>query len=200
MTRNLTPYDDFSQLRKLVEAMPLSEALAVVLAEQHAADGLWRFFSNQYPNGGVAKWNEASSWKSNWEIHSQQFSAFGEDMFGNQLVIQTCSVNTFLWNHENGELVDLLLDPVTLIETVCQSGIDWIDFYNDGSLKVAREKLLDVPLECHLHWTTPLILGGQVNIGNTSTVERAMHLRGHAKLWKQVAGVAPGTSVIIKKT
>lgn len=188
---------DCMQLRQLGN-VPLPEALAKALADFQVEEGLWRFFSDQYPNGGVACWNEDFSWLAEWGIPSKRLYAFGEDIFGNQLIIQPTSENTFLWNHENGDLFDLLLDPVVLLETVASSGLDWIDFYNDGSLSVARKKLMDVPVDCHLHWTTPLILGGKVTEDNVSVVERVMHLKGHAKLWRQLRGREPGTSVIVK--
>jgi hypothetical protein len=188
---------DCARLRQLSEAIPLSAALASALADTQIANGLWRFFSKHYPTGGVAKWNEGAIWKEAWSLHTNQIYAFGEDILGNQLIVQPGEANTFLWNHENGEIVDLLLDPVTLIETVAESGLGWIDFYNNGSLQIAERKLPDTPLECHQHWTTPLILGGQINEMNISIVERAMHLIGHAKLWKQLQGCDPGTSVIV---
>lgn len=185
------------QLRQELNlGIPLSEALSKAIGETQVAGGVWRFFSSRYPNGGVTKWNLASLWKLDWELQPAAFYAFGEDLFGNQLILQPNIENVYLWNHETGELVDLLLDPATLLETVVQSGLDWIDFYNDGSLKIAQRKLMDVPPECHLHWTTPLILGGQVMIENTSVVERALHLTGHAKLWKQLRACDSGAIII----
>lgn len=188
---------DCSQLRQELSASVfLQDALPRVIGETQAGGGLWRFFSARYPGGGVAQWNSHSSWKQGWKLEPTQIYAFGEDLFGNQLIIRPGVENVHLWNHENGGVVDLLLDPATLLETVVESGIEWIDFYGDGSLKIAEKKIMDVPPECHLHWTTPLILGGQVSTGNTSVVERNMHLVGHAKLWAQLRGLDPGTFVV----
>jgi hypothetical protein len=160
--------------------------------------GFWRFFSAQYPDGGVGRWNSDQAWKQEWGLEPALFHAFGEDLFGNQLVLRPGVESAQLWNHENGNSVDLLLDPVTLLETVVQSGVDWIDFYQDGSLKTGESRVMDVPPECHLHWTTPLILGGKVGVENTSVVERSTHLAGHAKLWLRLRGCEPGTIILPK--
>jgi hypothetical protein len=194
--RNVAEQDCLKLRYQLSHAIPLIDALKKAIGEAQTAGGLWRFFSHLYPSGGVANWNSDSSWKREWELSSTQFYAFGEDLFGNQLIVRSDAENVFLWNHELGEVINLLLDPATLIETVVQSGLSWIDFYSDGSLKIGEERIMDVPAECHLHWTTPLILGGQVTVENTSIVERTLHLVGHAKLWKQLRNCDPGTIVI----
>jgi hypothetical protein len=194
--RELSAHDCVQLRRELSVAVPLTDALPKNIGETQIGGGLWRFFSPRYPSGGVAKWNSDSGWKLEWQLHPMQFYAFGEDLFGNQLIVQPNIETVYLWNHENGNVADLLLDPPTLLETVVESGLNWIDFYNDGSLKLAEDRLMDVPGECHLHWTTPLILGGQVSTANTSVVERTMHLVGHAKLWKRISGCDPGTIII----
>lgn len=193
--RNVCVQDCERLRQELSESVSLLQALSKNIGEAHVAGGLWRFFSAHFPNCGVGEWNSHSAWKREWEIEPTHFHAFGEDLFGNQLVILPGVENVHLWNHENGDLVDLDLGPVTLVETVVQSGIDWIDFYSDGSLKTAEMKIMDVPAECHLHWTAPLILGGQVSIENTSVVERSLHLVGHAKLWRKLRGCDPGTII-----
>ncbi len=160
-----------------------------------ACDAVWRFFSNSWPQGGISGWNFESSWKSHWQpfLPSGLFS-FGEDLFGNQLVLANGCDNALLWNHENGECFDLLVGPCELLRTAL-SGIDWIDFYSDGSLAVASQHG-PVSLDMHLHWTTPLVLGGQVLLDNISLVQREPHLVGHAKLWSQIAALPPGTVVV----
>lgn len=194
--RNLSSQDCLQLRHELSGAIPLADALSKSVGETQAGGGVWRFFSARYPNGGVAEWNSTVTWKLEWEFTSTLVHAFGEDLFGNQLILRPDFENVHLWNHEDGSVVDLLLDPVTLLETVVQSGLDWIDFYNDGSLKIAEARLMDVPTECHLHWTTPLILGGKLSVENTSVVERSMHLVGHAKLWRQLRGCDSGTVVV----
>jgi hypothetical protein len=170
------------------------EALPRLVGGSTAAGRLWRFFSPQT----VARWNTPETWRGAWPGLSPELFFFGEDIFGNQLTLKPGNENVWLWNHENGELVDLLLDPATLLETVIESGVDWIDFYSPQMLAVGRAKLLDVPENCHLHWTQPLILGGAVSATNTSIVENAMHLRGHGALWAQLHRLPPGTEVVIK--
>ena len=76
--------------------------------------------------------------------------------------------------------------------------IDWIDFYSDGSLQIARGFGV-VPEDSHLHWTTPLVLGGSVNLANLGIVPRDKHHVGHAKLWAQVSGLPPGTEVVTRR-
>ncbi len=160
------------------------------------SDGIWRFFSNSWPLGGISGWNVGSSWKSYWQpfLPSGLFS-FGEDVFGNQLILANGCDNALLWNHENGECFDLLVGPCELLRTALESGIDWIDFYSDGSLTVAKQYGA-VSLEMHLHWTTPLVLGGQVSRDNISLVQRELHLVGHARLWSQVSGLLTDTVVV----
>jgi hypothetical protein len=194
--RNTCAQDCLRLRQELGASVPLHDVLPRVIGETQVGGGLWRFFSERYPDGGVIRWNSDSSWKQEWKLQPTQFYSFGEDLFGNQLVIQSGVENVHLWNHEDGSIIDLLLDPVTLLETSVESGIEWIDFYGDGSLKIAERRIMDVPAECHLHWTTPLILGGHVSTENTSVVERNMHLVGHAKLWARLRGCDPGTIVV----
>lgn len=171
-------------------------AFPVAIGETNISEGFWRFFSDSWPEGGITRWNQASMWKKKWETFLPLgFLTFGEDVFGNQLTILTGKESVQLWNHENGSLHDLLLAPGELLRTVLENGLEWIDFYSDGSLQVARE-LAPVPIDSHLHWTTPLILGGQVSRGNTSLIQREPHLVGHAKIWAQISGLPPGTTIV----
>ncbi|MFO0899075.1 MAG: hypothetical protein U0836_16745 [Pirellulales bacterium] len=175
----------------LEHGSPVSEALQKAIGGTEACHGLWRFYSDSWPSGGTRHWNTDSRWKQQWEAFlPQRAFAFGEDVFGNQLIVVPGEVDVFLWNHENGECTDLYSDPVGLLTTALQDGIGWIDLYGDGSLAVAR-RFGPVARESHLHWTTPLFLGGAVNDSNISVVEREAHLAGHAKLWSQVRSPPP---------
>ena len=180
----------------LARRMTPQAALPQAIGGTSLCDGIWRFLSVSWPQGGISGWNVGSSWKSHWRpfMPFGMFS-FGEDVFGNQLVLVNGCENVLLWNHENGECCDLLVGPCALLRTALDSGIDWIDFYADRSLDVAREYGA-VSLDMHLHWTTPLILGGQVARENISSVQREPHLVGHAKLWAQVSGLQPGMAVV----
>ena len=175
----------------------LEAALPAYVGNAVAGGGPWRFFSHTFPSRGVRWWNESSAWKEHWKslLPAKLFS-FGEDVFGNQLVIVPGEENVFLWSHEDGVIVDLLLAPVELLSTVAESGIDWIDSYGNGSLEVARD-YGKIPDDSHLHWTTPLVLGGSVSLDNVSVVERERHLVGHAKLWFQARGLEPGATVAV---
>lgn len=173
----------------------LKEALASSIGNTVACDAQWRFFGETLPECGVERWNEGSLWKQHWKpFLPTGFFSFGEDVFGNQLVFASGQTSVQLWNHENGEMDDLLLDAMELLSTLVENGIEWIDFYQDGSLAIARE-FGSIPTNCHLHWTTPLILGGAIIIENISVVEREQHLVGHAKLWRQIQGLEPGNMV-----
>ena len=103
----------------------------------------------------------------------------------------------FLWDHESGECYDLLVGPSELLRTALESGIDWIDFYSNGSLSIARQYGV-VPLDVHLHWITPLILGGQASLQNTTLRERDSHLVGHAQSSSQVRDLPPGATVTLQ--
>jgi hypothetical protein len=189
--RDLTRLDDLLQSN-----LTLLEALPRCVGFTEAADGIWRFFSDSWPNNGVVGWNDGRTWKGQWaQFLPPQFFSFGEDVFGNQLALVSTCENVVLMNHENAELHDLLLGPYHLLNTVLENGVDWIDFYSDGSLDVARAHG-PVSLDVHLHWTTPLILGGQIDSANLSAVERKQHLIGHAKLWAQIADLPPGSVVV----
>ncbi len=192
--------DQVVRLQESLESgIPLTEALPKAIGGTEACGGLWRFYSESWPAGGIRYWNTESGWKQHWQaLLPQGTFAFGEDVFGNQLIVVQGEEDVFLWNHENGECTDLYSDPVNLLTTVLSNGIDWIDQYGDGSLAVARRHG-PVARESHLHWTTPLILGGTVSDSNVSVIERESHLVGHAKLWSQVCGLPPGTIVAPKR-
>jgi hypothetical protein len=183
----------------IARGMTLEMAFSTSVGNTVAASGLWRFFSDTFPPQGIHWWNESSVWKEHWKpFLPNGLICFGEDVFGNQLVIVHGEENIFLWNHEDGVLVDLLLVPTELLSTVAESGIDWIDFYAKGSLDIAR-KYGRIPENSHLHWTTPLVLGGAVRLENLEVVERERHLVGHAKLWLQIVGIEPGSNIHVKR-
>jgi hypothetical protein len=192
-----------THIRLLQEAIAggasLETTLPVSVGNTVAGGGLWRFFSDTFPRRGSRWWNESSGWREHWKpfLPAGLFS-FGEDVFGNQLILVRGEENVRLWNHEDGALIDLLLAPAELLSTVTESGIDWIDFYDNGSLEVAR-KYGGIADDSHLHWTTPLILRGAVSLENLSVLERDKHLVGHAKLWFQVAGLEPGSTIHVKR-
>ena len=104
----------------------------------------------------------------------------------------------YVCDHENGSCYDLLLGVADLLETVLQHGAAWIDFYANGSLEVAEALVARVTWEQHLHWTHPLFLGGTIASSNVSVVDRFAHLFGHAEPWKQIAGLPPGTEIVIQ--
>jgi hypothetical protein len=191
--QHLARFDEF-----VASGMTTAVAFPKAIGGTCVCDGIWRFFSDSWPKGGISRWNTESLWKLQWQpFLPRDLFSFGEDAFGNQLVLVSGHENVLLWNHENGHCHDLLVGPCELLRTALDSGIDWIDFYSDGSLALARQHS-SVPLDSHLHWTTPLILGGQVSPENISLVQREPHLAGHAQLWSQVAGLPPGTSTIAK--
>jgi len=101
-----------------------------------------------------------------------------------------------MWGHEDGELYSLEIAICPLLETVIESGINWLDFYSDGSPQVGLNSGLPITLEKHLHWINPLILGGPVAVANLALVEREAHLIGHGKLWSQIRSLPPGTEVV----
>lgn len=182
--------EQIAQLERSLANTPPTLAFAQSIGNTHLAEGLWRFYSASWPAG------VQSPWRSHWlPFLPGGFFSFGEDVFGNQLAVVDGCENMLLWDHENGELHDLFVTPPELLSTALQSGIDWIDFYSDGSLSVARQHG-PVPLDQHLHWTTPLILGGSVSRENLCLVERESHLMGHAQLWSQISESPPGTTII----
>lgn len=190
---------DVAALKRGLTNDSLRAALPNTVGGRSVAGGFWRLFSEHYPEGGgIQRWNSVTGWRRAWMEFSPDAFFFGEDLFGNQLTLVPGQANVFLWNHECDELADLLLDPPTLLETVLESGVDWIDAYTPEMLAVARRRLLDVPGICHLHWTQPLILGGRAALENASVLEAASHLKAHAELWAQLRGLPPGTEVIIK--
>jgi hypothetical protein len=192
----MTPDIVHSLKTSLSGGLPPPDALPAIVGGLQIADGLWRFYSSSWPIGGIAAWNQSSVWRQHWlRFLPPGLFCFGEDVFGNQLALLPNNDNVFMWNHENGECEDLLVGPADLLEAVLENGLDWIDFYEDASPNVARA-FGTVPPASHLHWVTPLILGGEVRLENVTLVEREAHLVGHAQIWAQVAGLAPGTIVV----
>lgn len=184
----------FQQL--LEDRAPLARAFSEALGGACLDNGLWRFFSDSWPDGGILGWNSESSWKQHWKpFLPSGVLSFGEDIFGNQLLLCEGFPNAMLWNHESAELFDRLVEPGELLKTVVDCGIDWIDFYADGMLSLARQ-CQPVSWETHLHWITPLILGGPIDESNLAVMERNAHLVGHAQLWSQISDLPPGTVIV----
>ena len=176
-----------------IGAAAITRSVGGAVVEQ----GLWRFFSTHEPSpGGVSAWN-MNAWHCAWSTMRPDLYFFGEDAFGNQLASIPGNPNAYIWSHESGELTDMELDLLSAIDSVATHGLDWIDFYGDGSLGVARQLLGLIEWGSHLHWTTPLILGGAISVENISVVERSAHLIGHGQLWTQVGDLPPGTDVVL---
>jgi len=193
--------DHIVQCREAVgRGTRVAESLVKYVGGHQLASGLWRLFSGTFPPGGAMTWNSPEIWKGAWGLSADAFFAFGEDLFGNQLVIPAGGDVAMIWNHESGELADLVLGPIELLDTCLDSGLGWIEFYTPAMLEVGRVQLPEVPNDSHLHWTTPLILGGSVLPSNTSVVERRQHLEGHAALHRQISGLDHGAFVIPKPT
>ena len=171
------------------------QRIARAIGGLEVSQGAWRFYSDTFPTGGYDAWNAAGSpWRDSWGAAG--LWAFGEDVFGNQLVLKPGYETPLLWRHENGEVTDLELELVPLLETALSDGLDWLDTYADGSLEVFRESGLEPSETEHLHWTTPLILGGSVSVANLTRIERGPHLIGHAELWAQIGHLPPGTVIV----
>jgi hypothetical protein len=170
----------------LMDGMTFPVAFADAVGATSLCEGFWRFFSNSWPDGGASVWNTTSPWKTVWQpFLPAGLFCFGEDLFGNQIVLRSGHENVWLWNHENSDLHDLFVGPSELLKTAIESGINWIDFYSNGYLNTALRHGTVSP-DQHLHWTTPLILGGSIQLNNVSVVERVPHLVGHARLWSQI--------------
>jgi hypothetical protein len=143
-------------------------------------------------------WNSPSLWKHAWRGLAD-FTFFGEDVFGNQLLLDT-KANVTLWNYENASASATGFDLVTILDTSLGYGLGWLDFYSDGSYLLAKDRQGQLPIGSHWHWTQPLILGGQVTGKNMTAVERVPHLIGHGRLWLQVGGIPVGSQIVPKRS
>lgn len=188
---------DVRRLENLLdEGCSINDAIARTIGGKLLSDGMWRFYSHDWPRGRVTEWN-SSGWRESWSQFLDPSAFFiGEDLFGNQLYVSGSNENVYLWNHENAESHDLLVDCRELVTTVFQHGLSWIDFYVNEYLEIMRTNQIGT-LDRHLHWTTPLILGGAIHQNNLSIVEREPHLIGHAMLWKKIFNLPLGTEFTI---
>lgn len=191
---------NISQIKDLRDALsrsvPMIEAIPRSIGGRSIEEGLWRFFSPKHPACGAGRWN--AEWSSAWSAVNDDVFAFGEDIFGNQLLFTNARTAVLLCDHENGACHDLELGVLELLEAAIEHGLAWIDFYSNGALSLGRRFLPQVDWEHHLHWTQPLILGGSVTPENTAVVDRFAHLHGHAKLWRQVSDLPPGAEVQVQ--
>lgn len=180
----------------VVAGSPLTEALPRHIGGRSAGGGLWRFFSPGHPARGMDSWNQ--EWCEAWGLPCDAVLSFGEDVFGNQLLIVAGRPTAFLCDHEDGSCHDLELGAIDLLQAVVQHGVSWIDVYGNGALPVGLSLLPRVSWEQHIHWTQPLILGGAASVSNASIVDRHAHLRGHAALWKQVSDLPRGAEIRVR--
>jgi hypothetical protein len=178
---------------RVARGIPIREALPDSVGGAAVSGGVWRFFSENHPRCGVIRWNE--EWCAAWGLRKENVFAFGEDALGNQLILSANRDTVYICDHENGSCFDLELGVVDLLESVLAYGLSCIDFYSNGSLEVAQGLVATVDWEQHLHWTQPLILGGEIDASNVSILDRFAHLSGHLELWKQVSGAAPGSEI-----
>ena len=172
---------------------PLWDALNSHTGGLEAAEGVWRFFSPSHPAVGVTRWNE--EWRSAWHVSAGSALSFGEDVFGNQLLITPARPTMQVCDHETGACHDLGLGVIDVLEAVVEHGLAWIDFYSSEVLSIGREFVPRPTWEQHLHWVHPLFLGGASTADNVRNVDRFDHLHGHAKLWKEVRELPPGTEL-----
>lgn len=168
-------------------------ALAETIGGRDVCGGFWRFYSTSWPVGGAHQWNVfiQETWR---EFLPPGLWSFGEDILGNQLVLMPDDPYVFLWNHENGELNDLSVGPFDLLSCVIENGVAWVDFYHGEQFEVCK-CLAPFSRDMHLHWVTPLVLGGAINVQNLQSLERDLHIKGHAELWSQIYDLPPGAQI-----
>jgi hypothetical protein len=173
------------------------DAIARTLGDGLFAADFLRVFPIDGPRG-FRDWNRPTSWRRCWHNLPEDLLFFGEDVFGNQWGLTPRSPNVILWNHEDGSVMDLMLEPVDLFEVVAESGVEWIDFYRDGMYAAFLAAEHKPTLHQHIHWVQPLILGGTLNLENMSLMDRVQHLEGHGTLWRQLESAAPGTEINLR--
>lgn len=177
--------DDFASTRA---------CLAKVLGGKGVASGFWRFFSRTHPACGTGEWN--LRWCRSWGLAPENVYSFGEDLFGNQLLIFMGRTSAYVLDHEDGECHDTQLSVDDLVEAVLDNGVGWLDFYANGANTIGVDFVAQVDWESHLHWVQPLSLGGRVSRDNVSIVERMAHLVGHERLWERIRDAAPGDEIL----
>ena len=181
--------------KRTAAGVPLADVVPGVLGGIVIDGGFWRIFgSNDLGTLSLARWNEPTLWKYAWNGSASPIF-WGEAVFGNQMLLDARG-SVFLWNHENASIIEIGFDLVTVLETSLTHGLGWLDFYGDGSYSVAKDREGDLPIESHLHWVQPRILGGKAVPKNVTLVERVQHLIGHGELWSQLRGMSPGTQVV----
>lgn len=180
----------------LSQSDAVREALPACVGGKTLGNACWRLFSESHPKCGIDRWNQ--EWCAAWGIPRETAFMFGEDVFGNQLIVIASNKTVYVCDHENGSCYDLQLGVVDLLESVLKHGLSWIDFYSNGSLDVALGFVVGLTCEQQLHWTQPLILGGEIKPSNVSVVDRFAHLSGHIQLWKQVSALPPCTEIRIQ--
>lgn len=188
---------EIAKIKTIIPNEPsIVSSLPTIIGGLGVAQGLWRFFSPIHPSCSINVWNE--EWCKAWGIQGNNLFVFGEDVFGNQLLITLGQSTVYLCDHENGSCHDLELDVSNLLESVTEHGLDWIDFYSNGSLRVPQDLRASLTWEQHLHWIHPLILGGATTPNNILIIDRFRHLHGHVKLWNQVSHLPPDTEISVQ--
>jgi len=79
-----------------------------------------------------------------------------------------------------------------------EAGANGLDELPRGGARVPASEGVDLSPESHLHWVTPLFLGGAPQRSNLVTLPREQHMRGHAELWRQIGHLPPGARVIVR--
>jgi hypothetical protein len=177
---------DLAKFGELTSQGNALQAFSKAFGDKTLGNGFWRFYSDSWPAEGISNWNTDSPWMKEWNSLLQSgILYFGEDVFGNQICSNLEMTNTFIWNHEDGQLIELLVSPVELLQTAISHGLGWIDFYAGGYFASAESHLPGLNSDTHLHWTHPLIFGGQPIPQNVTLLPRLSHLIGHAKLVRQ---------------
>jgi hypothetical protein len=201
MTAELTKVDVAALREGLQYGRAPEDVFAAATGGRSTGGGFWRFFSPTFPDGGLQGWDHAE-WRSYWPSLPSSVLFVGEDLFGNQIGVRRDRPqgDALIWSHENGDFWSLEMPIAALLEAVVEAGVEWLDFYSDGSPQVAAESGLTVGGGQQLHWIKPLILGGTVTRDNLTLVERHAHLIGHGKLWAQVGHLPPGTEVVGRRS
>jgi hypothetical protein len=187
---------DATSLPRLQHALETGAPMAVAVSSALGGltlDGIVRFFGADCPPGGVDAWNRAA-WRAEWALGGD-VRCLGEDCFGNQLLCPSSDVVAW-WNHETGDTYDLEVDVVTLVSVGIDSGVRWLDCYRDIDFSSVESLVKALSMREHLHWVTPLVLGGDRNATNLQAVERNAHMTGHAELWRKIGRLPPGTRVV----
>jgi hypothetical protein len=145
------------------------------------------------PERGLYEWNDASSWRADYEGMANGAVFFAEDAFGTQFCVHDGAIATF--EPETGTFGRIAADTDEWAAKI----LDDYSFWSGHPVARAwQSQHSPLPVGSRLIPTTPFVLGGKFEATNVHAVDAVTGMKYRASIARQIRDLPDGASITLK--